>query len=301
MSEIEPSVMQSQDSRKLKAGKGFSLGELQEAGLNVHEAKRLSLRIDRRRKTTHKENVTAINTYIKERKEKGKKKKEEEAQKLPTEAEKAAISELTKIEGLNKKLAKKLFELKIGSLGALSSAKAKDLAKKIGVSEIRATLWIEDAGILTGKIKPKPRPAPKPELKPEPKPEPKPEKVEKPTKEVAEKIVKEEAVDLTKIKSLTREDAKKLAEIGILTVEDLALTEEEEVEDIAEITHIPQDMLKVWIQEAKKLTKLPKETAKPVKAAKAEVSKEEEKPVKAKKKKAAEPTKAKAEAKRKRK
>jgi predicted flap endonuclease-1-like 5' DNA nuclease len=295
MSEIEPIVMQSQDSRKLKAGKGFSLGELQDAGLNVHEAKRLSLPIDRRRKTTHMENVTAIKNYIKELKEKGKKKKVEEA-KLPTEAEKTAISELTKLEGINKKLAKKLFELKIDSLGALSSAKPKDLAKKLGVSETIVTLWIEDAGILTGKIKPKPRPEPKPEIKPEPKPE----KVEKPTPEAVEKIVEEE-VDLTNIKSLTKEDAKKLAEIGILSVEDLALTEDEELEDIADITHIPQDMLKVWIQEAKKLTKLAKETAKPEKAAKAEVSKEEEKPVKVGEKKTIKPQKAKAGAKRKRK
>lgn len=288
MSEIEPIVMQSKDSRKFKAGRGFSLGELQGAGLNVHEAKRLSLPIDRRRKTTHMENVTAIKNYIKEIKEKGKKKKVDEA-KLPTEAEKTAISELTKLEGINKKLAKKLFELKIGSLGALSSAKPKDLAKKLGMSETIVTLWIEDAGILTGKIKPKPRP--------EPKPEPKPEKVEKQTREEAEKI-SEEALDLTNIKSLKKEDAKKLAEIGILEVEDLALTEEEEIEDIAEITHIPQDMIKVWIQEAKKLTKPPKETEKPVKAAKAakaEVSKEQEEPVKAKEKTAAKPEKTKAE------
>lgn len=259
MSEIEPTVMQSQDSRKLKAGRGFSLGELQDAGLNVHEAKRLSLRIDRRRKTIHTENVTAIKNYVKELKEKGKKKKEKEAPKLPEEAEKAAITELTKIEGINKKLAKKLFELKIDSLDALSSAKAKSLAKKLGVSETKVAFWIEDAGILTGKIKPKPKPETKPE----------PEKVEKPTVEEAGKIV-EEAADLTNIKSLTKEDAKKLAEIGILTVEDLALTEDEEIEDIAEITNIPQDILKVWIQEAKKSTK-----TEPAKAAKADVSKEE--------------------------
>ncbi|WXG41022.1 MAG: ribosomal protein L13e [Candidatus Freyarchaeum deiterrae] len=290
MSEIEPSVMQSQDSSKLKAGKGFSLGEIQEAGLSVHEAKRLSLRIDRRRKTTHKENVTTIKTYMKEGKDKGKKRKEEEAQKLPTEAEKTAIADLTKIEGLNKKLAKKLIDLKINSLDALSSAKAKDLAKKLGVSEVRATLWVEDAGILTGKIKPKPKPQPKPEVKPEPKPE----KVEKPKPEVAEKVVKEEAVDLTKIKSLTKEDAKKLAEIGILTLEDLALTEENEVKEISEITHIPQDIISVWIQEAKKLTKTPIETAKPVKA---KVSKEEAKPVETEIKKTVKPKKAKATAK----
>ncbi len=276
MSEIEPRVIQCQDSTKLKDGKGFSLGEIIGAGLNVHEAKRLALRIDRRRKTTHESNINAIKTYIKEREEKLKREKEEEARKKPVqEAEKEAVSELTKIEGLNKKFAKKLFKLKINSLDALSSAKAKDISKKIGVSDTRVKLWIEDAKVLTGKVKPEP------EL------EPVPEKIEEmAAEEVVEEIMKEE-VDLTKIKSLTKEDAKKLAEIGILTVEDLA--EEEEVEEIAEITGIPSNMITVWIQEAKKLTKAPKVT----KPAKEKAPKEAKKPAKPKKEKAAKSKKAK--------
>ncbi len=278
MSEIEPRVIQCQDSIKFKAGRGFSLGEILGAGLNVHEAKRFSLRIDRRRKTTHEANINAIKTYIKEHKEKLAKKKEEEAKKKPVEeAEKEAVSELTKIEGLNKKMAKKLFQLKINSLDALSSAKTKDIAKKIGVSDTRAKLWIEDAKVLTGKVKPEPELKPKPE-----------KKKETAAEKVVEEIIKEE-VDLTKIKSLTKEDAKKLAEIGILRVEDLA--EEEEVAEIAEITGIPQDMIKVWIQEAKKLVKPTKETAKPAKETKA--PKEAKKPAETEKEKAAKPKKAK--------
>ncbi|MGQ9721028.1 MAG: ribosomal protein L13e [Candidatus Jordarchaeum sp.] len=281
MSEIEPRVIQSQNKLKLKAGRGFSLGEIKGAGLDVHEAKRLSLRIDRRRKTTHDANITTIKTYIKQRKEKLEKRKEEEAKEKPLkEAEKQAVSELTKIEGLNKKLAKKLFEIKIDSLDALSSARAKDIAKKIGVSDTRAKLWIQDAEVLTGKVKPEP------ELEPELEAEE--EKEEIAAEEVVEEIMKEE-VDLTKIKSLTKEDAKKLAEIGILTVEDLA--EEEEVIEVAEITGIPKDLIKVWIQEAKKLTKTPKEAAKPKKDVKA--PKKTEKPTKPKKEKSAKPKKAK--------
>jgi large subunit ribosomal protein L13e len=258
MSEIEPRVMQSQDIRKFKIGRGFSLGEISGAGLSVHEAKRLSLRIDRRRKTTHEFNIDAIKSYIKEKKRKLEEKKAEETKKLSLEeAEKRAISELTKIEGLNKKLAQKLFQNKIDSLEALSSAKAKDLAKKVGVSETRAQLWIEDAQVLTGKIKPE-----------------KPEEVKEEAKEKAvEEIPEIESVDLTKIKGLTNQEAKKLAEIGILTLEDLALTEEEEIEEITQITKIPQDTIKDWIKEAKGLIKKPKETAKPKKRAKAKTKK----------------------------
>ncbi|MBS7251715.1 MAG: ribosomal protein L13e [Candidatus Freyarchaeota archaeon] len=259
MSEIEPRVMHSQDSRKFRAGRGFSLGEISGAGLSVHEARRLSLRIDRRRKTTHEFNIDAIKTHIKEMKKKLEEKKAEETKKLPLEeAEKRAVSELTKIEGLNKKLAQKLFQNKIDSLEALSNAKAKDLAKKVGVSETRAQLWIEDAQVLTGKIKP----------------EPKPEEVkEAPKEKVVEELPEIESADLTKIKGLTNQDAKKLAEIGILTLEDLALTEEEEIEEITQITKIPQDTIKAWIKEAKELTEKPKETAKPKKRAKAKTKK----------------------------
>ena len=272
MSEIEPRVMRCNDSRRFRTGKGFSLGEIQGAGLTAHEAKRLSLRIDRRRKTTHEINIQAIKAYVKEQKEKLKKKKEEEAKKITLEeAEKQAVTELTKIEGLNKKLAKKLFQNKIDSLEALSSAKAKDIAKKLGVSETRVKLWIEDAKVLTGKVKPEPKPEP--------------EKAEEETiaEEVIEEVMKEELADLTKIKNLTEEDAKKLAEIGILTLEDLA--EEEDVGEISEITGIPQDVVKGWIQEAKKLTKPPKKAKK---KAKKEEKPAEEKKKKAKKKKEAE-------------
>ena len=280
MSEIEPRVMRCNDSRRFRTGKGFSLGEIQGAGLTAHEAKRLSLRIDRRRKTTHEINIQAIKAYVKEQKEKLKKKKEEEAKRITLEeAEKQAVTELTKIEGLNKKLAKKLFQNKIDSLEALSSAKAKDIAKKLGVSETRVKLWIEDAKVLTGKVKP------------EPKPEPEKAEEEAIAEEVIEEVMKEELADLTKIKNLTEEDAKKLAEIGILTLEDLA--EEEDVGEISEITGIPQDVVKGWIQEAKKLTKPPKKAKK--KAKKAETEKEE-KPAKEKKKKAKKKAKKKKEA-----
>ncbi|MHA1644553.1 MAG: ribosomal protein L13e [Candidatus Freyarchaeota archaeon] len=279
MSEIEPRVMRCNDSKRFRAGKGFSLGEIQGAGLTVHEAKRLSLRIDRRRKTTHEINIQAIKAYVKEQKEKLKKEKAEEAKKITfEEAEKQAVTELTKIEGLNKKLAKKLFQNKIDSLEALSSVKAKDIAKKLGVSETRIKLWIEDAKVLTGKVKPEP--------------EPEPEKEEEAiAEEVIEEVMKEELADLTKIKNLTEEDTKKLAEIGILTLEDLA---EEDAGEISEIIGIPQDVVKGWIQEAKKLTKPSKKAKKKAKKAEAE---KEEKPAEEKKKKVKKKAKKKKEAK----
>ena len=45
----------------LRPGKGFSRGELRDAGMTNAEAKRLSIRIDRRRKSTHRHNIDRLN------------------------------------------------------------------------------------------------------------------------------------------------------------------------------------------------------------------------------------------------
>lgn len=51
---------------KIREGKGFSIGELKEAGLDVQKARKLGLYVDKRRKTIHKENVEALKKFLKE-------------------------------------------------------------------------------------------------------------------------------------------------------------------------------------------------------------------------------------------
>ncbi|QIW23566.1 50S ribosomal protein L13e [Sulfolobus sp. S-194] len=53
-----------------KVGRGFSLKELKEAGLTVQEAKKLGVRIDKRRKTSYPENVEALKKLEEQLKEK---------------------------------------------------------------------------------------------------------------------------------------------------------------------------------------------------------------------------------------
>jgi len=43
-----------------RKGKGFSLGELKEAGIGLDEARRLGIYMDKRRDTVHPENVEAL-------------------------------------------------------------------------------------------------------------------------------------------------------------------------------------------------------------------------------------------------
>ena len=51
-------------------GQGFSPNELKEAGVNKQQAKQIGLRIDVKRKSTHKENVDCIKSHSQQSKKK---------------------------------------------------------------------------------------------------------------------------------------------------------------------------------------------------------------------------------------
>jgi large subunit ribosomal protein L13e len=53
---------------KQRSGRGFSPEELEKAGLNPAEAKRLKIPVDKRRKTAHDQNVEAIKVYAEKKK-----------------------------------------------------------------------------------------------------------------------------------------------------------------------------------------------------------------------------------------
>lgn len=46
--------------RRMRKAKGFSLGELKEAGLTELQARRLKIPVDPRRKTVHPQNVASL-------------------------------------------------------------------------------------------------------------------------------------------------------------------------------------------------------------------------------------------------
>jgi len=64
MREIHP-VVYKPGTDKIRIGRGFSIGELKEAGLSISEAKKLGLYIDRRRKSIHKENIDILKDFLK--------------------------------------------------------------------------------------------------------------------------------------------------------------------------------------------------------------------------------------------
>jgi large subunit ribosomal protein L13e len=61
MHHIKPEVAKSHG--KLRKGRGFSVEELKKAGIDKAEAKKLEIPLDKRRRTTHDQNVKAVKTF----------------------------------------------------------------------------------------------------------------------------------------------------------------------------------------------------------------------------------------------
>ncbi|MGB9758919.1 MAG: ribosomal protein L13e [Thermoproteota archaeon] len=53
-------LVKSPTTKKLREGRGFSIGELRQAGVTFELAKKLGIRIDRRRKSVREENVKTL-------------------------------------------------------------------------------------------------------------------------------------------------------------------------------------------------------------------------------------------------
>ena len=60
---IRPTVQKK--NVRIREGKGFSKGELREAGMDFKQAFRLGIPIDLRRKTKHEENIKTLKQHLK--------------------------------------------------------------------------------------------------------------------------------------------------------------------------------------------------------------------------------------------
>lgn len=60
MNEIDAVVCCPEKRTRVRKGRGFSLKELKEAGLTLHDALRYKIPVDRRRESSHPENVETL-------------------------------------------------------------------------------------------------------------------------------------------------------------------------------------------------------------------------------------------------
>lgn len=114
--------------RRIRKGKGFSQEELKEVGLSFRQASKLGIPIDKRRSTKHSENVETLNEHV------------------GVEASTAGIAlDLTEVKGVGQKRSGQLKTAGIDSVRKLADSDPEKIAEKTGVSERRASRWVENA------------------------------------------------------------------------------------------------------------------------------------------------------------
>ena len=79
MHHIKPKI--NKKGGKQRGGRGFSPEELEKAGLNPAEAKRLEIPVDKRRETVHDLNVEAVKVYAEKKKSEAKPKQKPQPKK----------------------------------------------------------------------------------------------------------------------------------------------------------------------------------------------------------------------------
>ncbi|MFQ5831798.1 MAG: ribosomal protein L13e [Candidatus Thorarchaeota archaeon] len=145
----EPQV-KSPNSVRTRPGRGFSIKEARQAGVDITEARQMGLIIDLRRKTVHEENVLALKRYVKEMKalavEASKPKPEPRPpkEKRPNASE-AAVSELSSLRAVKKAEAKRLVAAGIATLSDLAYCDIDKVAKKTGIDEDRIVAMVKAA------------------------------------------------------------------------------------------------------------------------------------------------------------
>ncbi len=116
---------------KIREGKGFSLKEIEKAGLTLKDVKGIA-RIDKRRKSCYDSNVKLLKDLIKRKKEK-----------------KEKIISIREIKGVGKKRAEALEAAGIKTTKDLINTDIKKLAKETKISEKLLSKYVEEAKKLT--------------------------------------------------------------------------------------------------------------------------------------------------------
>lgn len=102
-----------------RRGRGFSLRELQEAGISPSQAKKLGIAVDRRRKSLHAKNVEELKRLAKQK---------------PAPEKKEKVVKLEEIKGVGPKKAQQLAKAGVKTANDLLKANLKEVSEKSGIS-----------------------------------------------------------------------------------------------------------------------------------------------------------------------
>ena len=117
--QLEATVYISMLWRDKRKGKGFSRGELAEAGMTLHDAKIYNIPVDKRRRTSHSWNVQALIAVLK-------------------------VVPLTDVKGIGKVTAAKLEAAGITTAQILAKSTLEELVAQ-GFSETSILRWQQNA------------------------------------------------------------------------------------------------------------------------------------------------------------
>jgi len=137
--------------RRIRAGRGFSRGELREVNLSVREALKLGIPVDVRRSTRHDENVEILKSYLAEvlPAEKSSKSPKVISKKNAKSRSKGkttkTVIDLTQVPGIGLKRAQQLKDAGINSIEKLVKADPKEVSKILQATETVVSKWIANA------------------------------------------------------------------------------------------------------------------------------------------------------------
>ena len=237
--QIIPIVKSPSRDAHLRKGSGFSLGEINSAGINIQIVKSLGIRIDYLRKSIHEENVEKLKK-IKVSDKKSKKRtpfvQKEKKKRVRAEKIKKKVKSEKKVDIVSKKpavKAKKIPKKKI---------KPPSKAEKVPEVKEEALIPSEQEAVPLEKEIPKEKVIPKEKIT---------KKEKKKTKKKEKEKIEEKITPLDTLSGLGAATVKKFMEVGVNSLEELIEEKPEELTLL--ISGVSEERIKKWIDEAKTL------------------------------------------------
>jgi predicted flap endonuclease-1-like 5' DNA nuclease len=220
---LRPEISAPRSGQK-RRGRGFTLQELKEANIGLANARWMAVPIDRRRCTSHPENVAVLKDYLKRISKFGKegkasKPKKPTAEAKPPKPTAAAVqTDLAELPGITKKMAEDLAVTGITSIRVLSTTSPHRLSRLMDLKRDRAEKLVDSA---KSYIRDKSRKA----------------REEKPRKP--------QITELKHLPDIAHDQLKALRELGVESLDDL---KNEDPRDLSLLTSIPESQVKAWIK-----------------------------------------------------